>query len=122
MTLAPIRVVVIDDTDDTRTLMWAFLSHELPRSVRVHAIPDTAYQTAVDWDEVAVAIVDLMMPVHHGLEVLGWIKDNHPTCYRIAWTAAAEAHEAQITREALANALITKPGLYELGELVRAAL
>lgn len=106
-------------------MMWAFLTHALPDSVRVTAIGDVEYREKdtkpVDWDNCAVAIVDVMMPVVDGREILGHLRDNHPTTYRVAWTAAMNFTE-ELIEEGLAHEVVQKPGLESLRTILTARL
>ena len=80
---------------------------------------DVEYREGVSWDQVAVAIVDVMMPNVDGRDIMRWLRDERPHIYRIAWTAAVESHKESLTTEGLAHAVIAKPGLEELIHLVK---
>lgn len=114
-----LRVVVIDDQVDTRDLMSIYLRTHLPSSIRVHAVGDVGYREGICWDEVAVAIIDVMMPNVDGREIMAWLRDERPEIHRIAWTAAVDNYREELTANNLAHAVVAKPGLEELIHLVR---
>lgn len=115
--------MVIDDDVDTRLLMSAYLTLNLPASVRVDAIGDTAYREGgIDWTDVAVAVVDVMMPTVDGRVVLAELRDERPDVYRIAWTAAVDAVRDELVEQQLAHACIAKPGLDDLLAVLRPLL
>jgi CheY-like chemotaxis protein len=114
-----VRVVIIDDNSDTRLLIRAYLESELPASVRVRSYSDAAYREAtIRWEDVAVAVVDIMMPVVDGRVLLAELRDEHPNIYRVAWTASPDVYGRGVVEEGLAHALVPKPGLDELRALI----
>lgn len=115
--------MVIDDELDTRSLMRAFLTAELPEAIDVRAYGDVDYRDGrIDFECCAVAIVDVMMPVVDGRAILTRLRDEWPGIRRIAWTAAPEVYREEIVQQCLAHAVVAKPGLDELRALVLAAL
>lgn len=113
--MAPARVVVIDDTADTRDLAVEALTLTFGASVAVTGHEPDDYRT-LPWPTVGVAVVDLMMSTP-GVEILAWLREDHPTVRRLAWTA----YPALLGGDRdLAHHLIVKPGLAELEAFVGA--
>lgn len=79
------RVAIIDDERDIVTLLEVVLGGDFEPVV---IPPELALDQQV-WAEASadIALVDLMMPVVSGLQVLELLKDNFPAVTRILLTA-----------------------------------
>ena len=112
-----IRILVIDDEPDMLLFAKAFLTMHMPHIVRVHTTSHIEWEKVVTvWDEVAVAIVDLMMPTP-GIDILREIQEKYPHVDRVAWTAAADSIGQAVEEEGLAI-VIPKPDHEELRSYV----
>lgn len=117
--MATFLVVVVDDEADTRMMMWAFLHATMPDSVRVRTYADVEFRERhIDWDDCAVAIVDVMMPIVDGREILDFLAAEHPSTYRVAWTAASTALREELLETGLAHEVVVKPGLDEMKQIL----
>lgn len=108
-----VRIVVIDD--DIEILMFAnmLLTAHLPAIARIHISTHINWEYAApNWDEVAVVIVDLKMPIP-GKDILEYIKEKYSNVARIAWTGFHDESTDIVEKEGLAI-VIQKPGHAEL--------
>lgn len=82
-----VKVVVIDDEPDELLLAQHLIAAHFQHKLEVITCDQMNYQD-LDWPTIGIAIIDLMMPVHPGMEILAWLAEHHPHVRRIAWTAA----------------------------------
>lgn len=115
-------IVVIDDDERMRVLARQYLSMIFDGRYRIVACPPEEYET-IDWSDVKVAIVDLMMDPVPGTTILSWLRDHHSTIKRVAWSAAVPkpggymnplVEEAQI----VADAVVSKLSLDDLADAI----
>ena len=112
-----LRVVVIDDESDMRNVMQTWLVTVLPDIVDVAAFAPEDVD-GIDWSGCQVALVDLMMPGPGGESILTYLRDKHPSVYRVAWTAKADDVRDRLCVEGVAQEVIGKPGLEETAALL----
>ena len=84
---SPIPIALIDDHDLFRSALCDMIERLGGYQVVVQAGNGKEYQAAIaDGARVAVAIVDLHMPVMDGFETIAWIRANHPETRALALT------------------------------------
>lgn len=85
------RVVVIEDNDDLSELIGQRIELEIP-DVSVMRIGEDFKASVewLDWDEVDVAVVDIMLPGISGREIMYWLHTEYPNVRVYGWSAIAE--------------------------------
>jgi DNA-binding response OmpR family regulator len=98
-------VLIVEDNEDICELLVDILgmngveTRQITSHFEVCFAPET-------WDGVDVALVDLMLPVVPGTEVLAWLQSHFPQIKRIGMTAGLSA-AGEVT--GLASHLLLKP-------------
>jgi DNA-binding response OmpR family regulator len=115
------RILIVDDEENQRRSLSIGLRLE---GFEVHDAPDG--ERALSWlasNDADLAIVDLMMPGIHGLDLARRIRMRHPGV-RIVLTSAYHLSERQMERAGCgAIAFVPKPYCMEdLAEFLRAKL
>ena len=98
------NVLIVEDNQDVQRMLHIMLSHDMDVSV-FNGSPE-ALLTPEVWQDVDAALVDLMMPVVSGEEVLAYLKDNHPHIRRVVHTAKGFVPRDV---EDLADVILRKP-------------
>lgn len=84
-TEAPIPVAVVDDHTLVRNALAEMIHRTERFNVVLQAVNGAEYIRAVKQGaEVAVAVVDLHMPVMNGFETIAWIRANTPGTHALA--------------------------------------
>lgn len=84
------KVLVVEDNEDIAQLLGYILDSH---GVEVQFVTNH-FETLFEgrtWEGVDVALVDLMLPVYAGTEVLRWLQKNFPSIRRVAMTAGLPA-------------------------------
>lgn len=106
-------IAIVDDEPSVRAVALNWLTNVFGEIMRIVAWPPDRYQFR-EWDQVAVAIVDLRMPIP-GEEILRFLRDHYPDIFLIAWTAYPDRLENE---PELADRIVSKLGLEELQAIV----
>lgn len=96
MRTQPIPIALVDDHTLFRSVLADMIQGTERFNVVVQAADGAEYLHAVKQGaEVAVAVVDLCMPVMDGFETIAWIRANTPGTRALALTfeLSAEVHE-----------------------------
>lgn len=109
-----LKILVVDDQDIVRDIVPAQLAHFGHEGKAVESLQETI-STIQDWQPHAV-ILDLMMPVHDGIEILESVlaKFESPP-YFIAMTGANTNEKRRIAHEAGFEFFLRKP--FKLADL-----
>jgi CheY-like chemotaxis protein len=102
--LAGVRVLVVEDHDDSRDLLEQILAHG---GARVIAAP-SAEEALAHLGEVDVVITDISMPRHDGFWLLREIERRHPSMPVIAVSGYSDLQEKAL-REASFARVLRKP-------------
>jgi DNA-binding NtrC family response regulator len=102
-----IHVLVVDDDTDVRSLLVAVLSRP-PFSV-VQAASGRDAMTLLSREEFDVALVDIQMPDHSGLDILRWARDADVAAELIVLTGHADVETAVEAMRLGAYDFIAKP-------------
>jgi DNA-binding NarL/FixJ family response regulator len=114
---SPIRVVIVDDTDDLRALLRAWFAREPDIEVVAEgADGDVAAQLAAEHDA-DVVVLDMLMPTVTGLEALPEIKATRPEAAVIMYSSTIADHLERAAIELGADAYLAKSAAWS--ELVR---
>lgn len=113
-------VRIVDDSREMAEMLRVLLEHEdLRVAVTCEDFPILLSPTL--WEGVSVALVDLNLGFGqiHGVDVLGYLRENHPDIKRIVLTAASDkAPPVADTLGELADAVLSKPA--DLAHIVKA--
>ena len=105
----PVRVLIVDDDVDFRTM----LSWQLSKAERLEVVGDAAdgYEALERIHELSpeVAVVDLMMPGMDGFELIDHMRVDHPHVVPVAYSAMANDH-ARVQLESIGVEMLTKSG------------
>src|SRR5688500_3480149 len=88
-----LRILLVDDEPDILLLLQAMLTAEAWEIVGKAGSGEDAMRIA-EKIEPDVAVVDYMMPGMSGLDVAGKLKELHPRCYVLLFSAYSMAEEA----------------------------
>lgn len=111
-----LRIVIVEDEDDIAYLE-AFPLEERGHSVRVVTSNfATLLNGGGGWDNVDVALIDLMLPTQDGEDIVRHLYYNFPHVRRIICTAAPSRVKGEVA--SLAHVLLTKP--FSAKELIAA--
>ena len=99
------RIRVVEDTAELAFLTKYHLEQEGHEVVTTTAEFERLLRPE-PWQDVDVAIVDLMLPGVRGEEILGWLCEHAPEIRRIAFTASV-VHAADVM--GLAHRTLIKP-------------
>ncbi len=83
---APIRVMVVDDTDHVRRMLRNMLDLD-GFAVVAEAASGAQAMERVEETAVDVAVIDYKMPVLDGLETAARLRERHPDLVMILYTA-----------------------------------
>ena len=116
---APIRVLVVDDTDHVRRMLTTMLSVDGFEVVGGASDGPSAIQ-AVEDGSPDVVVIDYKMPAMDGLETARRIRERHPSQHVIIYTAFADpAVEAAAAEIGVAVCLGKVEGLGPLEHEIR---
>ena len=118
----PSRILLAEDNDEIRRLVSMVLRSD---GHEVVAVPDGGQAIdSIRSDAFDAILLDLMMPVTSGWDVLQWTVEHHPHVAKsslIVLTAAV--HEARSIDSSTVFAIVTKPfDVMDLKALVRSCL
>jgi CheY-like chemotaxis protein len=102
--LVGIRVLVVEDHDDSRDLIEQVLAHV---GARVIASP-SADEALVHLDQVDVVVTDIAMPGHDGFWLLHQVQQGHRSTPVIAVSGYSDLQEKAL-REAAFTRVLRKP-------------
>ncbi|MFN2644436.1 MAG: response regulator [Burkholderiales bacterium] len=113
------RILVIDDSQDTRELMQLLLEHA---GYTVEVAPDGAAGLRAQHARPAdLVITDIFMPKQDGIETIAELRRTYPDLKVIAISGGGEVVKnpgyLRTAREIGAHAVLAKP--FEIGELLR---
>jgi CheY-like chemotaxis protein len=116
---APIRVLVVDDTDHVRRMLTTMLSVDGFEVVGGASDGPSAIE-AVTTGQPDVVVIDYKMPAMDGLETARRIRADHPTQHVILYTAFADPEvEAAAAEIGVAVCLGKVEGLGPLEQEIR---
>lgn len=103
-----IRVLVVDDHPAVRSGLASVLGHEA--DITVVAEAGSAREAVAAWrhSRPDVGLVDLLMPVHDGVETLGLIREVDPQARVLMLSASERATDAARAEHAGACGYVTK--------------
>ena len=100
MVAGPIRIVVIDDSDDLRLLVRRSLDREADFDVVAEAADGASGVAAVAAHKPHLVLLDIAMPVMDGLQALTLIREESPGSIVVmlsAFTGVSGAHERALS-------------------------
>lgn len=107
--VAPVRVLVVDDDVDFRTMLrWQLGKFDQCEVVGDAADGFEALERVVELDP-EVAVVDLMMPGMDGFELIDHLLADHPRVAPVAYSAMANEH-ARDQLQGIGVEMLTKSG------------
>lgn len=89
-----LRILLVDDEPDILLLLQAMLSADAWEIVGKAGSGEDAARIA-EKIEPDVAVVDYMMPGMSGLDLAGRLKELHPNCYILLFSAYSMAEESE---------------------------
>ena len=108
------RIRVIEDTPEIAWLAKFHLEAEHHTVITTTGEFERVLRDEA-WNDIDVAVVDLMLPGINGKEILRWLSEHRPDIRRIAMTASLPSAEEVI---GLAHETLIKP--FSSSELARA--
>jgi DNA-binding NarL/FixJ family response regulator len=109
----PIRVVLVDDSNDIRTVVRLALDRQGDFTVVAEAADGREAVTVVSEHQPHVVLLDISMPVMDGLQALPLLKRESPGSIVIMLTGISEAAGALSAVEQGAHGYIRKGGAME---------
>lgn len=120
----PVRLLLIDDNPDDRTLARRKLEQELAH-LQVHEITDAAqFEQALEQGNFDLVITDYRLRWTDGLSILQAVKNHYPDCPVVMFTGTGNEEVAvEAMKSGLEDYIIKTPNHYtRLAVAVRAAL
>lgn len=120
----PVRLLLIDDNPDDRTLARRKLEQELAQLI-VHEITDVAqFEQALEQDNFDLVITDYRLRWTDGLSILRAVKNSYPDCPVVMFTGTGNEEVAvEAMKSGLEDYIIKTPHHYaRLAVAVRTAL
>lgn len=106
-TKTEVRVLVVDDDHDLRSLVLAILEDD--GLVGVEASSAEAARAMLDDEPIDVVLTDLVMPNVDGMTLLRMLQVDHPTLPVIMMTAKRSVEDAVEAMKAGASDFVLKP-------------
>lgn len=101
------RILVVDDDPDVRTMLVEFLELR-GHPVAARADGDSALQWLAD-NPADIVLLDLYMPGRPGIDVLGAIRESHPSTSVIVLSGSTDESLARLALKAGACDYLSKP-------------
>jgi serine/threonine protein kinase len=115
-----IRILIVDDDDDYRAFVRAYLRMHLPTAVVTSASDASAALEIVQRERVDVAVVDLVMPGGSGIDLVSTLRATSPATTIVVATGSGSGAERSAVSEVGVRSFLVKP--YDCAELVATVL